>query len=494
MLTTTFLGLSLVLPAAAQTPPRIDPDAELAGSPLDSGLARKDLGKLLPLLLTSQDRRQLAADLEASIRKGDLKAAETSLNTAIEVGTLAIVLSDHVSNPDLLKALQDLNVQASVHPSSLMQSPAAALPGACTTTADISSANLAELQEALEQERSYGGMISQTMTALMQEHNALAARVESDTASRDIKSAEMQHALRREQERSETFRQELQRLTDEYRTLQAAKEQASVPADIAASDDRLRQEREQNDLMARQLAAALKDLRELKALKDESAASAAARAADLEKALARVQMRDDVLMQELAAATDELRAFKEPRQPGPAPVMFRLAATGAQPPLASPQPEPVPTPAAQAAKPLPPESLPTAPDATSALPVRAPTPVVVAALPDSIQPLPMTSAPPLRGEPLVTAEPAKADDRLVSRAGELLRTGDVSGARLLLERALASGNARAAFQLAETFDPNVLSKLGTMGIRGDAAKAREFYTQAQALGMAQARERLEALR
>jgi len=70
----------------------------------------------------------------------------------------------------------------------------------------------------------------------------------------------------------------------------------------------------------------------------------------------------------------------------------------------------------------------------------------------------------------------------------------VSGARLLLERVLASGHARGAFLLAETFDPNVLSKLGTLGLKGDAAKAREFYRQAQTLGMAQARERLEALR
>jgi hypothetical protein len=469
------------------------------GSPLDSALAQKNLQNLLPLLLTSADRRQLASDLEASIRKGDLKAAETSLNTAIEVGTLAIVLSDHLNNPDLLKALQDLNVQDAAHRSSLMQSPASAPPEACTTTADVSSANLAELQEALEQERSYGGMISLTLTALMQEHNALSARLESDTASQDIKSVEMQQALQGEQERSGMLEQELQRLKEELLTLQAAREQAAAPAEIAAADDRLRQEREQNERTARQLAVALKDLRELQALKEEIVASATSRMSELEKALARAQMRDDVLMQELAAATDELRAFKEPRQPGPAPVMFRLAATGAEPPLASPQPEPVPappppTPPAAQTKPLPPESPPTVLDATSALPVRAPAPVVVAALPESIQPLPMTSVPPLRGAPPATAETPKADDRLVSRAEELFRTGDVSGARLLLERALAGGHARAAFLLAETFDPNVLSKLGTMGIRGDAAKAREFYTQAQTLGMAQARERLEALR
>jgi TPR repeat protein len=493
LLTTTFLGLSLLGPAAAQGSPRAAPGAETAGSSLDSALAQKDLQTLLPLLLTSSDRRQLAADLESSIRKGDLKAAETSLNTAIEVGTLAIVLSDHLSNPSLLKALQDLNIQASAQPSSLMQAPASALPGACTTTAETGSANLAELQEALEQERSYSGMVSQTLTALMQEHNALAAQVESDTASQDIKSAEMQQALQQEQERSKTLKQEVQRLQEEYQTLQAAKEQASVPASIAASEDRSRQERERTDLTERQLAGTLKDLRELQALKDEIVASATSRMAELEKALARAQMRGDVLTQELASTSDELYALKEPRQTGPAPVMFRLAAKGAEPPLSSPQPEAAPAPVAHA-NPLPPENSPVAHDATSSLPVKAPAPVVVAALPDSIQPLPMPSTRPLRGEPSVRAEPAKTDDRLITRGEELLRKGDVSGARLVLERALASGHARAAFLLAETFDPNMLSKLGALGLRGDAAKAREFYTQAQTLGMAQARERLEALR
>ena len=491
LLTTTFLSLALLGPAAAQDSSRVAPDTEAVGDPLDSGLAQKDLQKFLPLLLTSTDRRKLAADLETSIRKGDLKAAETSLNTAIEVGTLAIVLSDHLNNPDLLKALRDLNVQASVESSSLMHAPAADPPGACTATTEISSANLAGLQEALEQERSYGGMISQTLTALMQEHNALAARLESDTASQDIKVTEMQQALQQEQERSATLGQELQRLQEEYETLQTAKEQASVPTDTAASDDRMRQERERMDLTERQLADALKDLREVQALKDEITASATSRMAELEKALARAQMRSDVLTQELTATGDELRAFKEPRQPGPAPVMFRLALTGAEPPLGSPQPDAGP--AAQANQ-LAPERLPAAQDATSSLPVKASAPVVVAALPNSIQPLPMTSVPPLGGETSVRPEPAKVDDRLVSRGEELLSKGDVSGARLVLERALAGGHARAAFLLAETFDPNMLSKLGTLGLKGDAAKAREFYTQAQTLGMTQARERLEALR
>jgi TPR repeat protein len=138
------------------------------------------------------------------------------------------------------------------------------------------------------------------------------------------------------------------------------------------------------------------------------------------------------------------------------------------------------------------------------VPAKEPISVVVASLPEGFQSLPLgvpIVAPakpesPSAPEPKVSApaEASKPDDRLTIRAEELFRKGDVSGARLLLERALGGGNARAAFVLAETFDPNVLSKLGVVGIRGDNAKAREFYARARAMGIAQAGERLEALK
>jgi hypothetical protein len=90
--------------------------------------------------------------------------------------------------------------------------------------------------------------------------------------------------------------------------------------------------------------------------------------------------------------------------------------------------------------------------------------------------------------------PAVTEDRLVRRADALFRSGDVSGARLLLERSMEAGNAQAAFLLAETFDPHVLSRLGTFGIRPDPAKARDLYARALALGVRQAGERIQALK
>ncbi|MFL5206035.1 MAG: hypothetical protein ACJ8AR_09255, partial [Microvirga sp.] len=114
LLTTTLIGIALLGPAAAQGSPTGDaPNKE--ESSIKAG-AMENLLTLLPLLLTSPDRKQLAADLEASIRKGDLKKAENSLNSAIEVGTLAIVLVDHLKDPDLITALQGLGIRGDVPP------------------------------------------------------------------------------------------------------------------------------------------------------------------------------------------------------------------------------------------------------------------------------------------------------------------------------------------------------------------------------------------
>ena len=63
----------------------------------------------------------------------------------------------------------------------------------------------------------------------------------------------------------------------------------------------------------------------------------------------------------------------------------------------------------------------------------------------------------------------------------------------MLERAAEGGNARALFSLAETYDSNMLSAWGTVGIKGDAAKAKELYAKALAGGVEEANARLKAL-
>ena len=89
---------------------------------------------------------------------------------------------------------------------------------------------------------------------------------------------------------------------------------------------------------------------------------------------------------------------------------------------------------------------------------------------------------------------AEATAALVARANVLLDRGDVSSARIVLERAAEAGNAEASFRLAETYDPSILSKWGTYGTRGDATKALDLYARARAGGIKEAKERLDALR
>ena len=54
-------------------------------------------------------------------------------------------------------------------------------------------------------------------------------------------------------------------------------------------------------------------------------------------------------------------------------------------------------------------------------------------------------------------------------------------------------DARAALALGASYDPDVLKKLGVLGVVGDAALAREWYTKASGLGSREAEQRLELM-
>lgn len=91
------------------------------------------------------------------------------------------------------------------------------------------------------------------------------------------------------------------------------------------------------------------------------------------------------------------------------------------------------------------------------------------------------------------ALPAAVLDRLMVRARELREQGDIAAARIVLEGPADSGHGPALFQLAETYDPNMLSAWRTLGTKGDVAKARHFYGRAEEAGVAEATKRLESL-
>jgi general secretion pathway protein A len=81
-------------------------------------------------------------------------------------------------------------------------------------------------------------------------------------------------------------------------------------------------------------------------------------------------------------------------------------------------------------------------------------------------------------------------DALVKRGDELMRIGDISGARLAYEHAASADSAKAMSGLGMTYDPNFLGRVNARGIQPDAARAAEWYRKAAGLGDAEASRRV----
>jgi hypothetical protein len=124
--------------------------------------------------------------------------------------------------------------------------------------------------------------------------------------------------------------------------------------------------------------------------------------------------------------------------------------------------------------------------------------------------IPLAAGPPGGSAPVAAAPPAPVPEPVVpedaihrldpneiasslKRADELIASGDLAAARLVLRRAANAGDARAAMTLAGTYDPAILAKLGVHGFVPDVAMARAWYEKAKKFGSAEAPRRLELL-
>jgi hypothetical protein len=95
--------------------------------------------------------------------------------------------------------------------------------------------------------------------------------------------------------------------------------------------------------------------------------------------------------------------------------------------------------------------------------------------------------------PVAPPPASEAARRLCAQGLVALAAGDITGARLYLVRAADAGDARALMALGTSYDPATLARMGALGIKGDAGKARDYYAKALAAGMGAARERMAAL-
>src|SRR5215218_2893020 len=66
----------------------------------------------------------------------------------------------------------------------------------------------------------------------------------------------------------------------------------------------------------------------------------------------------------------------------------------------------------------------------------------------------------------------------LKRVRELIRIGDIAGARLILERGTASDHAATLFALAQTYDPLELERWRVIGPKADPNRAKHLYERA----------------
>ena len=129
-----------------------------------------------------------------------------------------------------------------------------------------------------------------------------------------------------------------------------------------------------------------------------------------------------------------------------------------------------------------------------------PPPVAVAPPPVVVSP-PVTvaaAAPPAMSAPLPQAEVVRSLDprevaALVKRGQDLLASGDVQSARLLLLRGAEARDARAALLVGTTYEPVLLRQIGADGPMADAAQARLWYQRAKEWGEPDAQRKLDAM-
>jgi hypothetical protein len=106
----------------------------------------------------------------------------------------------------------------------------------------------------------------------------------------------------------------------------------------------------------------------------------------------------------------------------------------------------------------------------------------------------LPNAPPAPAPPAASARFSTQEiAELLARGDALLRTGDVTSARLFYERAANAGDGGAALRMGATFDPVFLDRDALRGVRGDPAQARYWYHRARDLGEAEAERRLKSL-
>ncbi|WOH67888.1 hypothetical protein [Bradyrhizobium sp. BWA-3-5] len=359
----------------------------------------------------------------------------------------------------------------------------------------------AEQQTSFQQERERSARLEQDLAAARREvviQTTLAAKV-SDEASRlkqvgASSEAELQKSLQEERERSAGLERSLATARRDIETQpaqatkaikEALRSKQAVEADVAELRQSIQKERKKVEALGQELAIARSAIYAYEAQAAELRQAAADDGPLLRKSVQDERARAARLEQELASARRDLdmQVTLTAKASDEAVRMMQAAERDAASLRSSLDQERVRAEQLERALALAKQH---APSATS---------VGLAARNRPDNGKAVADRSPAAGV-LSDAQPQsnKAVAALLVRASALLAQGDIGAARIVLERAIEMGSVQASFSLAETYDPLVLAKWGTLGTRGDAVRAQDLYAKADAAGIKEAKARIEALR
>jgi predicted nucleic acid-binding Zn-ribbon protein len=269
------------------------------------GAGSDDVANVLSLLGTSAERRQLASELEEFLRQGKLKAAEDRLNAAIELGSLAVLLVDRLSDPKFLAGLQALGIRAEerpvLPPTATGDTQASATDGSGEDRAGPKAIDLNELQaakDARDREQQRADATDRELANVREELRVVREREASSAAKNALELAELKTAFERERERADAAARELGAMTEERPRLQEAMDRETQRADA----------------IARELASVREELRAVRERDASSAAEHATQVAELKAAFGRERERADAVTRELGAMTEERRTLQAQRE------------------------------------------------------------------------------------------------------------------------------------------------------------------------------------
>jgi endonuclease YncB( thermonuclease family) len=246
----------------APEPHSTQPGDTQTAKPIGSSLRREDspdnLSGISMLLGLSPERRQLAAELKELLQQDKIEAAEEHLNTAIEIGSLAVFLTQRLRDPKFLETLQSLSglpVGRSNPPRAAADAPAT--PPTDSTGEALAQRDKSELSQLKEEKVSgqqRADALTQELAAANEELDRLRTLQEKEARSTTesiLQLTELKAALEREQERGDTATRNFVRVQQEHRALQTMREEdaaliASSRMEVNELKEALEKERQRN--------------------------------------------------------------------------------------------------------------------------------------------------------------------------------------------------------------------------------------------------------